>query len=354
MIKEVQNVIDYGWQNLKLAALTFINGYEALEKNKSMLDKQFLLNLMNAVSSSNEDNIYPIIKTVDKGRNVNLNQVARSQEMLIQKFQQHIDVFIGQKIPREGIFVVENKKTGKLKSFYIPLYELAQRVTAERKFGYGTQKGRTILEEQEEFIEGGHAAKAQAAFSAVRSRARRWKEVNKARQLQGFLLMWREMGGWTVAKVSNMGAIKEGYIQALFTKHQSDLDILCQTSSDDPDGYGSHELVKNFYYNYILGVTNMSAILMEDIITNNKQFAVKSNDSRSARHGQYLNTAKLILSQATPLSKEELTEIIQTQYFKTSTQSTIIKEANAIIGQVTDETIKDIKEAVEKFSNINI
>lgn len=351
MSKEVQKATNYEWQDLQLAASTFLSGYEALEKNKEMLKKQYLLSLIN-IANTGDENIYPEIKRLDTKRTSDAAYVARSEEILIQKFQQNIDIFIGQKLPREGIFVIENKKTGQLKSFYIPLDEIARRVSARFKISYGTQKGRVFLEEQEEFVEGGHAEKAQMAFSAVRARAQRWREKYNANQLQGFLLMWKEGAHWSVARVSNMGAVKEGYIQALFTKHQSDIDVLCKSSTADDDGYGSHEMVKNFYYNYLGRVTNMSAILQEDLVTENKQYAIKSADSHTAHHGQYLNVAKKIISQRNPLSQDEFLNIIQAEYYKTSAQTTLIKEANSVVDKVVEETTKSLKQAVVNVKKI--
>jgi hypothetical protein len=52
------------------------------------------------------------------------------------------------------------------------------------------------------------------------------------------------------------------------TEHKSNLDKLCNCENIGKEPYYSHELAKTFFNNYISKVTNLPAIVEEDVVSN--------------------------------------------------------------------------------------
>ena len=74
-------------------------------------------------------------------------------------------------------------------------------------------------------------------------------------------------------------------------KHENDL----VTSVTGKSPFYNHELVGQFFQNYIWNVTNKPAILEEDVVGENSQWAVKSYNASMPSLKQYITAAKAII-----------------------------------------------------------
>jgi len=101
----------------------------------------------------------------------------------------------------------------------------------------------------------------------------------------------------------NTGDLKEAYVAYLFSDHENNL--LCgKNKGTEP--YYDHDFIGTFYKNYITKVTNLEAILEEDVLTTDKQYGVKGRKASLPSLKQYITTANLIIQQQKILTKEEL------------------------------------------------
>lgn len=152
---------------------------------------------------------------------------------------------------------------------------------------------------------------AQSAYSGTKNRLNEYYKKVKATQKQGGLLMWRKGDGWEIARITNLGIVKEAYTNALYTEHYNNLR---QSSSKTPlmnvapgkPLYYSHGLIDVFYHEYLSKVTNAQALVEEDLNINGFQYAVKSKRAEIPSASQYEDFANVILSQKTPMTKQDL------------------------------------------------
>ena len=138
--------------------------------------------------------------------------------------------------------------------------------------------------------------------------------------------------------------MKEAYVAALLTHHENNIDAMYKHALGDP-AYYDHDLIRIFFQNYIAKVTNMAAIVEEDVVTSDKQYAVKSAGASLPSFQQYLDTARLISSQKNILNAEELSKTIKELYPMNAERNKIRGEINSIAELQTTNFLNDIQKA---------
>ena len=176
-------------------------------------------------------------------------------------------------------------------------------------------------------------------------------------QKQGGILMWKKGGRWNLAKVANQGVISEAYVNFLFTKHKTQKDYLYKVDKGE-NPYFSHSLIDNFY-RYLSAVTNMPAIVEEDILTEFAQYAVKSSRAPLPSINQYLRTAQTIVLYNGVLTPDNLKKLIKNTFSKDSKlapfiTSIIEKDMTKNIDTILEQTIPDTFKQGKKVSKENI
>ena len=194
-----------------------------------------------------------------------------------------------------------------------------------------------------------HIEHGRAAFMGVNARleafySKRAKKItvdNNGNQIeheyqrQGGLLMWKNNGEWEVAVVANQGVISEAYVNFLFTRHDTAKDFLSGLEIGNPKYY-SHNLIESFYKNYMSGVTNLAAIVEEDVIGEYAQYAVKAKKAALATPAQHLRVASTIVSSTSNISPKDLKKMIIDAFKKNSELAPLIKGTikNSLTGEI--------------------
>lgn len=227
--------------------------------------------------------------------------ILQQEYQLAFRFEKFLDNWRGKK-ERVGVYVNINSK-GVPSSYEIPLTELVDYATKSGDFSISQKRltknqTRTSLEENNELFSKTRVELARKAYEGVYNRIEQYYTkagITDRKTSAGILLFKESTGEWTAVKVLNYGDLGEAYITYLFEKRNNVLNGI--SAGNAP--YHSHELVKAFYYNYIRGVTNMSAIVQEDVVLKNKELAVKSKNSGLPSFQQYIDTALMIVRDST-------------------------------------------------------
>ena len=136
--------------------------------------------------------------------------------------------------------------------------------------------------------------------------------------------------------------MKEGYVAALLTHHQSNIDAMYKHAIGQP-AYYDHDLIRIFFENFIAKVTNKAAIVEEDIVTADKQYAVKSTGASLPSIDQYLKTAQMIISQSSSMDIDQINKKIEEMYPMDAERNKIMGEVNSIADLQTAEFLSDIQ-----------
>lgn len=291
-VEDYKENINYS--ELKMAAQRFIDTYTMLDQQQNAISKSFIRNIVF------KENYH--IQNMQGGKGAYL---LRAKYLAAFQFQAAINKFLGE-VPSEALYVYEDAE-GNLQTFKMSMTELAARTTAEGRLSMSlsqlTAESRESFENQKELDleQMQHYNTALCAYKGTVARLNRfYEEANKGKSKkerinQGGLLMWRLSKDWIVARVSNKGDLKEAYAQAIMAEHKRK--CLCSIDTGNPEFY-SHNLISQFYYNYIYNVTNKPAIVEEDIVTGTVQYAVKGNKAEMPALKQYLDTANALLDKS--------------------------------------------------------
>lgn len=330
-----------GIEELRAAAQLFLKSYRTLERVFSL---QQLSMLKSMISNQNDESGNTTIGILLKTRNAK-TVYTRSKYLLAFNFDEVLSKFREQ-VPRYAAYVYVGPD-GVPQTFKMPLKEMIVLLNKQGRIGNPTDifflKNEYGTLEQEQMKEMGgqqdHIKIAQAAYQGTVNRLNRYYDVFglSGSFRQGGRLLWLEgPGKWAIAKVNNGGDLKEAYVAALMARHKEDKDPLCYDDIGIAP-YFNHMLIKDFFNNYIFGVTNMAAIREEDVVADSGQYAVKGARASAPSFQQYVTVAEAILTQNIT-SKEELEDYIAQVWNQDTHRNTVEK----IIETTTDKTIVEI------------
>ena len=279
------------------------------------------------------------------------------------------------KVPREAAYVVETKDG--LKTYTMSLLELwklynpqQSRIFMDEKQMINKQNLQhtySILEEQlknkkddnmSEQDQLFHIKQAEAAYKGVINRLQRfrkmrnqirrknYKNLKSSSSLKGSLLLWKNNSEWEAAKIESEGDIKEAYVAMLMADHIDK--CLCQINAGQPDYYNDY-FIQQFFIKFIMNVTSLAAIVEEDVVARDIQYAVKSIAASLPSIKQYIDTAKYIIDSPGGLNKEEIEQYLNSEYNK---PKTILR--NSIVdnfSKISNDTIDTVVEIISTNKN---
>ena len=307
--EETYTQTQISWDILKQSAINFLQAYqklELLEKNQTNKQMTELFSFDGFKNTTSEKSAFLIKK--------NKIQFLKMKYLLAFNFDAKLTAFRGQ-LPKEAIFVMWDSKKQQTKSYKMSMNKLVELANEEGRLflKVGDLKGEEISQIEKEDRNGldkKHIDEAQSAY-----------------------------------RVTNYGDVKEAYIAALMTKHIQNVDKLYGLGPGQP-AYYDDLLIESFFNNYIHNVTNMAAIVEEDINFdwNSAQYAVKSAGASLPSLNQYLTTAKFISQQKTILEPKELSDYIRNELFPMDAKRNLILGHFNSLGQATtDKLISDLQ-----------
>ena len=329
------------WTQLQTQAKNFIQAYEILNQQSYLLDNDFLKQIVN-----NPESV-----TYIQGLRFNREGfIIKSNYLLAFNFDRYLNNYLD-KQPKKALFVFEDNKNT-LSTYKMSLINLAKHINAQGRINISKnqlQKEQTELLEdaQNNNIHQKHIAQGQAAYRGTIARlGEYYKQANlSGSSAQGGLLMWKESHNWMINTVLNKGDIKEAYASFLLTEHKTSMDYLNKESQGKAEYYDD-ALIATFFKEYINKVTNKPALLEEDIVTKEKQYAVKSKAAPAPSLKQYIDAANLIINNKKKLTKQELEVKINEDIIKNMDTKRNISKT---LEELTEEQLK----AVQKVMKLN-
>lgn len=135
--------------------------------------------------------------------------------------------------------------------------------------------------------------------------------------------------------------MKEAYVAALLTNHENKIDALYRHEIGAPSYY-DHDLIRIFFEHFIQKVTNKAAIVEEDIVTPDKQYAVKSTGASLPSIQQYLQVAQFVAANAFEISVPELEAEIMRLYPMDAERNRVIATVNKLSDLQTDQLVNGL------------
>lgn len=328
MRDETYTQTQISWDILKQSAINFLQAYkkiEVLENNQINKQMDALLAFNGFASNSINRSSFLIKK--------NKLQFLKMKYLLAFNFDAKLTAFRGQ-LPKEAVYVVWDSQTKTTKSYKMPMNKLIELADEDGRLFLksGDLKGEEISQLEKEDKEGldeKHIIEAQSAYRGVASRLTQFYNKTGVEwwHRKNGLLMWKLNKAWTIARVTSYGDVKEAYVAALMTKHQQNVDKLYGLGPGQPIYYDDL-LIASFFNNYINNVTNMAAIVEEDVnlAGNTAQYAVKSKGASLPSLNQYVVTAEKIALRTTPFDKhsQDLENYIRNELFPMDAKRNII------------------------------
>ena len=345
---EIYEQTQVSWDMLKQSAINFIRSYknlELLEKTQNQKQINTLLSFDGFTNNNINRNSFLLKK--------NKIQFLKMKYLLAFNFDAKLTAFRGQ-LPKEAIYVVWDSKTQTTKSYKMPMNKLIELANEEGRLFLQTRdlKGEEISlmeKEEKEGLNEKHIIEAQSAYRGVASRLTQFYNKTGVEwwHRKNGLLMWKTSKLWTIARVSSYGDVKEAYIAALMTKHIQNVDKLYGLGPGQP-AYYDDLLIQSFFNNYINKVTNMAAVVEEDVNLsgNTAQYAVKSKGASLPSLRQYIVVAENIAKQATPFEKNsvKLENYIREELFPMNAKRNIILEKFNNLGELAvSEAISELQ-----------
>lgn len=244
-------------------------------------------------------------------------------------------------LPKQAAYVVV--VNGAPKTYLMSLTELAEKASLHNRLFISNKQ---LMVEQKEVLEqvlrqnaisneeiDKHILQAQSAYSGTYNRLQRYLAVRKSYQAQGMMLLFKVDNIWQVARVLNIGDVKEAYVAALLEEHKRD--CLCLAGQKGEPPYYSHNLIAMFFFKYIHNITNRPAIIEEDVRGLGFQFAVKGRGASLPSLDQYVSAAEEVLKHPYPMSKQEIQDFLATQDVNTFRNNLVTD-----INDLTDEELE--------------
>lgn len=278
-----------------------------------------------------------------------------SNYKILFEFQEKIQLFLGNR-PTKIIYVMETKDN--VFSYMVDAKEFGEkfvnsegRVTAlSKQFRKNNETIESKIEEQN------HILKAKNAFLGTRNRLNVFWNKAKSSQKQSGVLLWKEKKKWEKARILNLGDVKEAYATALMIRHQDKLDKLCEVEDVGIAPYYSHDLISNFFYNYLNKVTNLPAIVEEDINQENLyqfdkiqyQYGVKSKRASAPNIGLYKVFADQLLKNA---NEEWIKSWIKSKKENEAKRNLLFKDLTKAAREELELQLKPIMRSLTKQFN---
>lgn len=299
-----------------------------------------IITLDNDYSSFTQSTLNKIIKSQPEATSyLNQSQMAKervytqSLYMLAFRFDEFLSKFRKEDAERRVLYVFENPN-GKLETYEMSYKELV--VNADKRGRLGSiSKTRLTSNDRQSIEESGifpkkHLEGAQIAYDAVKNRLDRYFEIHEGQKQNG-IIMWKKGRRWMLGNVLNTGDLKEAYTNFLFDEHENDLCKVVEKNPGQPKYY-DHKVVDLFFNNYINKVTNLPAVVEEDIKTTNKQYGIKGKKASLPSLQQYVDIASLIIGDV--INKNNVEQIIKETFNKDSARN---------ISTATDKSIKELE-----------
>lgn len=363
-------------KDLKKQAKIFLQEWEFLKQQKelkTLTNKEIMLSILSHFKS--DPNIDP--DKINEMINAKENQLEQSKldkafYLLAFRFNDYLDIYRNKTNQRVGLFVKETYDDGKgeytLSSYEIPLKILAMSATTGGKITILNEKGKfsnnpinnkyfnsnNVIEEKK-IIDPAHILEAKYAYNGVRNRLQKYfdKAGKTGNNAKGGYLLWKISNEWKMAQIANYGSLSEGYFAFLMSQHIKNLETACFMNMGNSPYY-SHEFIGSFYENYLKNVTNLSAIIEEDVVYGNKEYAVKKEKADLPGVKQYIEVAKYILSlpNDAKVSSDILEERIKQITFELSKQGKeTLLNPEKTLDKIEEEIVKDyIKEVQEELN----
>ena len=281
------------------------------------------------------------------------------------KFAEYVHQYLGQ--PLSKALVVIDGDDGKPYTVEISLIEL---VKAAGSAGHihqkwvkdiiGVSETKTVEELSKEAAfkeQDDHLKKLRKAYSFVQNNMR-YVEQTRIKRRDGkevevtggqyYIKLYNNNNDWRTYNIINQGDLKEAYAAALMRQHQDNItdlgekvDNIClpDIQGDASDKYKEDRiLASEFFHNYIALVNNKKALLGEDIILKDIQYAVKATNAQLPSLAQYIRAAQAILA-----SKDNLQQGIKDYFDKEENKKIALR--NKLVETVT----KDIEDALDSI-----
>lgn len=291
--------IRISWVQLQQAALKFLSTINALDNEYV----NFTAGQLRSLVANPETASY--VNQMQKKKD---DYYVQSLYMLAAQFEEFLSRFREEDKERSVLYVFTSADGSKIETYEMSFRELILNANKHGRWSdiskvRLTDKGRTNIENTG-LLNEEHIKEAQAAYQGTLNRWSRYFEVHPTKQKQNGLILWKEQKDWMVGNLVNTGDLKEAYTAFLFKEHNKDL--LCGINEGDAPYY-SHEFIGAFFKNYVNKVTNLEAILEEDVLTTDKQYGVKGRKASLPSLQQFIDVASIITLQGKDvLTKEEL------------------------------------------------
>ena len=337
---------EVSWIQLQIAARDFLFNLKKLEIQYNMIQNNLI-----KIKQISTDDTNEIAKQLQKNRAYNIMQ---QQYFLAFTFDKKLNSFL-EGLPKYALYVYEDSK-GNLSTFKMSLMDLAKKSYEGNRLDISLKQLQSefnkALEQNADF-DSFHIAQAQAAYKGVNARLQVYYDRMEKRQAQGGLLMWKINREWFIARITNKGDLKEAYVSALMVQHNSDNDVLCNVDTGVPQFY-SHELISNFFYNFIEKVTNKAAITEEDIVTADSQYSVKGARASLPSLNQFESIASYIISKKEFLTKEQLKQEINQLFPQDEARNKILWHGKRMTKAVLEELELNRKDYTKIRKTIDI
>lgn len=296
---ELAKNVKVSWDEMRKEALLFLSSITSLDKEYANFTAAQLKNIV-----ANPE----IASYVNQMQGKKEKQYVQSLYMLAARFEDYLSRFREEDKERSILYVFTSEDGKTVETYELTLREL---ILNSDKAGRWQDIAKTKLqdnqriniEKRQGFFNGDHVQEAQQAYEGSLNRWLRFFEVHPKNQRQNGLIMQKESNEQAIGNLINTGDLKEAYVAYLFSDHENNL--LCgKNKGTEP--YYDHDFIGTFYKNYITKVTNLEAILEEDVLTTDKQYGVKGRKASLPSLKQYITTANLIIQQQKILTKEEL------------------------------------------------
>ena len=351
--EQTYEITKISWDELKIAAQNFLKITNVIQiSNLTQYD------ISNYILKNNKIPEYELTK-----KRLAKARAAKNFYKELFKFDDALTRYLGN-LPKRAIYVVIDDR-GNPHTYEMSLTELAELSQKKGRLGKSLPKkfldSHSAIENEidknnSEELE--HISQGAAAVQGTINRLNVfYNKLGENTQKQGGILMWKSGGRWNLAKVANQGVVSEAYANFLLTKHKTQKDYLYRIDKGE-NPYYSHSLIANFY-RYLSTVTNMPAIVEEDIINEFAQYSVKSSRASLPSINQYLRTAQTIALYSGVLSPENLKKIIENTFSKDSKLAPFItsileEDMTNSINSILEQAIPDVIKDKKKISQENI
>ena len=287
LAEEVENYMEVTEKELQIQSKLFLSAIQKIENEKELFEQKALK--MVAFAGNPKSTSY-----AEEKQNAFEKGILQQEYLLMNNFEKYLSNY-RKELQRSAIYVTTNTKGQLTGSYEISMKDL---IAYTDKLGYFNQSQIKSLNkqslEESDLFDKKHVEEAQRLYNGVFNRLERYYELHNVKgdsKISGILL-WKNSRGWQAGRVLNYGDLKEAYISFLFDEHQQQL---CKMVGGAPPYY-NHSAIGKFFDNYINQVTNLSAIVEEDIKVRkqNKQYAIKSAGSHLPSLQQYINIAQSI------------------------------------------------------------